>query len=166
MFPEEECHVVQPEPISSLNDSMQIDILVQHVDVETMSIQVRVLCFVEPKRPNTSASLIEEVEHQALHDCVSYLAENDLNRVYAMTTNGTRARLWIYERANDFLDPLFGNQVPSVTEYSEAHSNDAELFRTGFTHIKTAPPPTTGSHPVQQNLEAPHMNQPLAGPFI
>lgn len=164
MFPEAEYHVVQEEPPSSASGRRRIDILVERVDAKTEDFQI--LCFVECKRPNASASLIKEVEDQAFNACVSYLAEKRLEFVYAMTTIGTRARLWVYQPPNDFLYPFWGSQDPSAIQYIEAHSADAERLRAGFNQMKPEPPPTTGSHPVQQNLEAPQMNQPLAGPSL
>lgn len=113
---------------SSASDRRLTDIIVKCADVKQ---DICVLCFVESKRPNASLSLIDEIEHQALNACVSYLSQKKLKHVYALTTYGTRARLWRrYDPPSDYLDPpLFGsNDLSAVKEYVEAHSTDAQQW--------------------------------------
>ena len=128
------------EPPSSGDAKRRIDIIVSYTNAER---RICVLCFVKCKRPNATVYLVDKVEHQAFNACVSYLSENDLTFVYAMTTLGTRARLWMYVRGHDYLDLLFGSKdILAKKEYIEAHSTQAEQLTSGFNTMKDQPPST------------------------
>ena len=130
--------VAVEEPPSSTVAKRRIDIIVKYTNAEH---QIFVLCFVECKRPNAPITLIDEVEHQAFNACASYLSDNNLEFVYAMTTLGTRARLWKYFRGNDYLTPLFGSDnLSDKKEYVEAHSTQAAHLTAGFNAMKTLLP--------------------------
>ena len=92
IFVGKEYVVSSEEPPSSASTKRRVDIIVKYF--ESPKYSIRIFCFVEAKRPNADLSLIDEVEHQAFDACVSYLSTNKLQHIYAMTTVGTRARLW------------------------------------------------------------------------
>ena len=132
--------VASEEPPSSANTKRRVDIFVKYFEPPNYSI--RILCFVEAKRPNADLTLVDEVEHQAFDACAAYLWTNKLQHIYAMTTIGTRARLWIYRPDSDYLEPLFGSQdLSDRSAYVEAHSSDAYKLTAGFHHMKTCHQP-------------------------
>ena len=139
IFVGKEYVVASEEPPSSANNKRRVDIVVKYFEPPNYSI--RILCFVEAKRPNADLSLIDEVEHQAFDACAGYLSTNKLQHIYAMTTIGTRARLWIYRPDSDYLEPLFGSQdLSDRSAYVEAHSSDAQKLTEGFHQMKNMPP--------------------------
>lgn len=72
-----------------------------------------------------------------------------------MTTLGTRARLWMYVRDRDYLDPLFGSKdILAREEYIEAHSTEAAQLTTGFNTMK-AKRPLQASNVSQTSLAGP-----------
>lgn len=148
--------VAVEEPPSSGDPRRRIDIIVSYTNAER---RLSVLCFVECKRPNATVYLTDEVEHQAFNACVSYLSEKNLDFVYAMTTLGTRARLWTYFRGLDYLDPLFGStDISAKKEYIEAHSTQAAQLTAGFNIMKDKPPSS-----LLQAYNISQTNKPLAG---
>lgn len=68
---------------------------------------------------------------QYLHKtCASYLSQKKLDYLYAMTTIGTRARLWQHVWPEHYLTPLFGSgdgsgDLSDKEEYIKSHSTEA-----------------------------------------
>ncbi|KIW77024.1 hypothetical protein Z517_09470 [Fonsecaea pedrosoi CBS 271.37] len=89
---------------------------------------------------------LAEIEDQAYVACVKYLTANpDITLVYAVTSFGTRARIWFCRQGSDSLQELFGSDDGSddtaeASRYVEAHGGDAIVLRRGFSYMMTSPP--------------------------
>lgn len=73
---------------------------------------------------------VEELERHALIACIRYLEEEDpdLDFVYAITSFGTRGRVWPYPQ-NEHMVPLLGSKAfASRGDYIELHSSEAGLL--------------------------------------
>ena len=98
-----------------------------------------VLLFIESKKQKSNINDIDEVEHQAYTACAAYLVAYKLPSVKAMTTVGTKARMWECRRGDDYLNPLFGEaSLSDVSQYIEAHSSEAGTLRKHLDACKPA----------------------------
>ncbi|KAH0829832.1 hypothetical protein AYO21_11405 [Fonsecaea monophora] len=93
----------------------------------------------------TWADLVE-IETQAYVACAEYLRANpDITLVYAVTSFGTRARIWFCRQGSNSLQELVGSDDGSddgseASRYVEAHGSDAIVLRRGFSYMMTYPP--------------------------
>jgi hypothetical protein len=104
------------------------------------------LQIVECKEHNATKSRIQEVEAQVYEACLKYLKGSQRSEMYAMTTVGTLARLWIAYKSEDYLEPFFpkGMGLAEIREYVEANSSDGHYIVEGWEHMKVnnlLPPP-------------------------
>ncbi|RMZ72816.1 hypothetical protein GMOD_00009866 [Pyrenophora seminiperda CCB06] len=99
------------------------------------------LFFFEAKKMGTAPSLMTQVENQAWRACRAYLADNkNIGFIYAVTTIGTEARIWKYDRITHE-ESLTGNEPKGVrTAYIDAASPDSSLLRTALLAMKENPP--------------------------
>lgn len=80
---------------------------------------------------------LDDVEHQVLDACATYLKTYSLTHVNAMTTVGTKARVWEYIEGSDYLTQSFGSEdLSELSEYVEAHSSDAIKIKKALEDIK------------------------------
>lgn len=123
---------------SELELSMREDIKVEYLGYTDLE----VLLHHELKRNEASKSDLEQVEHQAYGNCISHLtAHPELSRIYAVTSFGTKARMWTCQPDSHYLEPLFGSMdLADPLQYIEAHSSDANKLQQGFEHMKRFPP--------------------------
>jgi hypothetical protein len=81
-----------------------------------------------------------DVEGQAHEACVTYCGTTEFTHVYAMTTLGTTAGLWKFEKDTG-LAPLFGSQQNlDRNSYIDANSPEAYRIKDGLTQMKNLPP--------------------------
>ncbi|KAF7590262.1 hypothetical protein BBP40_003100 [Aspergillus hancockii] len=92
--------------------------------------KLAVLAFHEAKAADARPSDLDDVEGQALNACMRYLGANgELSCVYAITTYGTKGRVWEYKRGDDYLTALFGPQSLSDRDsYIDLASDDARIL--------------------------------------
>ncbi|ETI26846.1 hypothetical protein G647_10292 [Cladophialophora carrionii CBS 160.54] len=76
---------------SVLEPSLRTDLKVEYLG----DVLLELLHHHELKRSDASNSDIETVEHQAYGNSISYLAAHpEISRIYAVTSFGTKARIW------------------------------------------------------------------------
>ncbi|KAL1863463.1 hypothetical protein Plec18170_000298 [Paecilomyces lecythidis] len=119
----------------------RVDVVIKYLGGNN---SIAVLAFHEAKPPDAGPQDTKEVEEQALDACRRYLSKPDnaeLSFVYAVTTLGTKARAWIYEREPNSLRPMFRSQNPAErAEYVEVHSTDAAQLKTAFNVMRNVKP--------------------------
>lgn len=136
IFDGREYAVDTEEQPSSASNEGRIVITVKYFQPQEHFIPI--LCLVDAKPPNTDATLMHETERQTFDTCAGCLAANKLQHIYAMTTIGTRARLWVYRPGLDYLVPLFGSQdISDGSAYVEANSSDARKLTEAFHRMKS-----------------------------
>ncbi|PGH15193.1 hypothetical protein AJ79_02558 [Helicocarpus griseus UAMH5409] len=101
-----------------------------------------VLAFHESKLLDASPKEVQEAETQAKDACKLFIEQSkDQSFVYAITSFGTKARAWVYEKEGDGFKSFFGSDVEADRkEYIEAHSTDASYLRRAFIKMKNDPP--------------------------
>jgi hypothetical protein len=85
-----------------------------------------VMLFHELKRMKATAGDLAEVENQALSACESYCVDHGIDKVYAQTSIGSRARFWIYESNN--WRPLDSYDPGTFAAYSEMNEDAGEEY--------------------------------------
>ena len=134
------------KPASEQDPLRRVDGKLSYVEKDTNNIMV--LFFHEAKkRDSTGTALMEAVEAQAFEACGTYLwGKQALTHVYAVTTIGTRARVWKYTKtgAQSLTD---SRPSGTLNAYIEASHPDSSKLRTALLHMKQFPPsvPATAS---------------------
>lgn len=135
--------VAAEEPPSSATPRRRVDLVVRVLGRKGPS----VLIFLEAKKPNASINDLDDVEGQVLEACATYLTTHDLPHINAMTTVGTKARVWVYVKGSDYLTPVFGSEsLSDLAEYVEAHSSDASKIKEALEDIKKSASPEAPPH--------------------
>ncbi|KAH6667179.1 hypothetical protein B0J14DRAFT_440315, partial [Halenospora varia] len=124
----------QQPPTRDKSDRRRVETTVECLHGESL----QKLQIVECKDHNASQSQIDEVEHQAYNACLKYLKHSGRSEMYAMTTIGTRARLWVARQTETYLEPFvpMSTGVSAIDEYIEAHSTDGHLITDGWEYMK------------------------------
>ncbi|KAI4150887.1 MAG: hypothetical protein LQ340_003840 [Diploschistes diacapsis] len=139
IFLEKRFLVTAEAPPSYLDSRRRVDIIVKNLDLPNPC----VLLFIESKKKNAGPSDFDQVEHQAFTACVAYVVAHNLRSVKAMTTIGTKARMWEYETNGDYLTPLHGGRgLSDASAYIEAHSPEATTLLDHLNKCKSVKPPT------------------------
>ncbi|KIW16598.1 hypothetical protein PV08_03786 [Exophiala spinifera] len=127
------CDALEDAP-SELEPAERGDLKVQHLGRTDLEL----LHHHELKWKEATRSDLQQVEHQAYSDRVSYLAAHeDVPFVYAVTSFGTRARMWTCEPDATYLEPGFGSgELAEPSQYIEAHSSEATELRKGYDRMK------------------------------
>ncbi|KIW21940.1 uncharacterized protein PV07_12652 [Cladophialophora immunda] len=138
VFAEKEWIIAVEDAPSELEPSKRGDLKVQYLGDAGFEL----LLHQELKRREATKRDLEEVEHQAFSDCISYLAAHEeVSMAYAVTSFGTRARMWTCAREATYLEPLFGSEeLAEPSQYIEAHSSEATELRKGYDHMKRFSP--------------------------
>lgn len=83
-----------------------------------------------------------ECHNQALDACQQYMAQHDQAFVYVLTTLGTQAKSWRYERGDQFLvttDQQADHDDPT-SAYIEMNSLEGARLMSAFDQVKSFPP--------------------------
>lgn len=142
--------VAAEEPPSSADPKRRVDLVVRVLGRKGPS----VLIFLEAKKANATMNDLDDVEGQVLDACATYLRTHNLTHINAMTTVGTKARIWEYLEGSDYLTPIFGTEdLSELSEYVEAHSSDAYKIKEALETIKNSSSPEA---PSSSGLAPPH----------
>ena len=114
LFAEKQFLVSAEEPPSAEDSRRRVDLVIKDLGRPEPS----VLVFIGTKKKNATIGDIDDVEHQALDACATYLVTYRMRSIKAMTTIGTKARLWNYVADDDYLTLIFGSDALSdASEY-------------------------------------------------
>ncbi|OTB18726.1 hypothetical protein K445DRAFT_307588 [Daldinia sp. EC12] len=129
----------QQPPTKRSDDTRRVDIIIEKVGRTS----VETVLFVEAEKWNASPKEIEVVEYQAYIAACAYAIEANKKTLWAMTSVGTKVRLWIFTLNREYLIPYVpvGNGLATVDEYLDAMSNLPMLIA-GLEYIRdnTTPP--------------------------
>ncbi len=135
--------VAAEEPSSSATPRRRVELIVRVLGRKGPS----VLIFLEAKKPSATTNDLDDVEGQVLEACATYLTAHGLTHINAMTTVGTKARVWEYVKDSDYLTPIFGSEsLSDISEYVEAHSSDGFKIKDALENIKKSASPEAPPH--------------------
>ncbi|KAI1083409.1 hypothetical protein F5B20DRAFT_404342 [Whalleya microplaca] len=100
----------QQPPTKKDRDLRRVDIVIETIRATSHD----TVLFLKAKKPNASQSDIEMLEYQAYVAACAYSAATGKPRVWAMTSVGTKARLWIFNITSRYLLPFFPDDEGSA----------------------------------------------------
>ena len=126
----------QQPPTDDEGDLRRVDLVVENIPDNFT------LLFMEAKRADATADLIEEVEYQAFTACCAHLHHTGRGAVWAMTCVGSRARLWAYKAKADYITQFWpiGTGIGERGEYAEFSVDGRNLLKY-LEYIKQHPTP-------------------------
>ncbi|GKU07226.1 hypothetical protein FLAG1_10982 [Fusarium langsethiae] len=138
----------QQPPTHQDGDLRRVDLVVERIDNDAAT--VATLLFHEAKRANASPSDIQEVEYQAFTAACAYYVETKNQHIWAMTSVGSAARLWIFHAESEYLIPFIplGERLAERSEYLEL-STHGEVIVDALGYVKehmTPPTELLGRH--------------------
>jgi hypothetical protein len=124
----------QQPPSDDSEDRRRVELVVEHWSEGSMH---RVFIF-EAKKHLATQSEIDTLEHQAYEACLTHLVFFERDHMFAITTIGTRARLWVAHRDYDYLIPWIpnGTTLADKGSYIEAYSTDGHEIENALTYMK------------------------------
>ncbi|KAG5754570.1 hypothetical protein H9Q70_002815 [Fusarium xylarioides] len=83
----------QQPPTRAADDKRRVDLVVQK---QSSKGDLQTLLFLEAKRAEVDASVVQIVEYQAFTAACAYYIETGKEQIWTMTCVGSAARLWIF----------------------------------------------------------------------
>lgn len=125
----------QQPPTHQAGDLRRVDLVVEKIDSDAAT--VATLLFHEVKRANASITDIEEVEYQAFTAACAHYVETGNQHIWAMTSVGSAARLWIFHAMSEYLIPFVppGEGLAERSEYLEL-STHGEVILDALSYVK------------------------------
>lgn len=113
-------------------DRRRVELTMDYWDISEKSL-FRVFIW-EAKKNKVSPSDIENLEYQAYESCLTHLKCIQRSHMYAITTIGTSARLWIVHVDEDYPIPWIpgGTGLADKSNYIEAHSSRGDEIVSGW----------------------------------
>jgi hypothetical protein len=126
-------------PIPELQGQRKIDQIVKEfIPDEGMA---AVLLFHEIKRNEIDSAGLETVEMQTYDACVAYCDKYLVDRIYAQTSVGTRARFWVYGRTSKVWEAFDKGMLGSFGAYEEFGDDEGEKsIMDSLKHIRSKGP--------------------------
>ena len=166
IFQERQWVVTQWVPLSSSTSDQVVDIMIKDAARLDRLLTVALHSAIPP---HATLKDVQDNERQACEACKQYLAmeENQYQSfVYAVTSVGSRGKIWVYWRSDDCFQPLIGApQPPERHDYIDIRSVDARSLMIAFNMIKMATivrpgppgPPGPPARPGPSETKAPEM---------
>ncbi|CAM6003155.1 unnamed protein product [Sphagnum balticum] len=136
-FPASEGWVVssQQPPTGENSDRRRVESLIEILHPATNSMQK--LLIYEAKRSQVGVAKVDELEMQAYSACQLALQQDNRSSMYALTTIGTSARIWIADSSpylNAFIPP--SDAISDANSYIEANSTDGHYIEEAIAYMK------------------------------
>ncbi|RKK92186.1 hypothetical protein BFJ68_g15965 [Fusarium oxysporum] len=108
----------QQPPTRAADDKRRVDLVVQK---QSSKGDLQTLLFLEAKRAEVDASVVQIVEYQAFTAACAYYIETGKEQIWTMTCVGSAARLWIFSAQSEYLIPFVpsGEGLAEKSEYLE-----------------------------------------------
>ncbi|KJZ70293.1 hypothetical protein HIM_10300 [Hirsutella minnesotensis 3608] len=145
-FPWNLNYTVNSEVSPDGDDRTRVDLSIGQIREE----HHQTLLFLEAKRTGQGNALIHEAEEQLERGAKKFLEKSGSRLLYGMTTWGTKARCWIFERRSGGSfkkTPFYGKYQENLKDtYIDAHSERAYYISLFFSIVRDeAPPPMPSS---------------------